>query len=103
MDAEDDVFSLGFATIVLFNRGAGKVKITPDGEIYLKSLGTSWAESIHSSKKVPSGPYIWHLSHIFKVWRLYPDHNDALIQPVIQNSSEVDRCVIELARYKVSI
>ena len=97
MEAEDDVFSLGFATVILFNCGAGKVKITPDGKMYLKSLGTSWFESIHSTTKVPSGPYIWHLGKIFKVWRLHPDNNDAFIQTVIQNSSEVDRCVIELA------
>jgi hypothetical protein len=67
MDSEDDVFSLGFTTIILFNCRAGKVKITPDGEMYLKSLGTSWFDSIHSTAKLPSGPYIWHSGHIFKV------------------------------------
>ncbi|CAG8953378.1 hypothetical protein HYFRA_00010125 [Hymenoscyphus fraxineus] len=92
MDAEDDVFNLGFATVILFNCDAGQLNITPDAETYLKSLGMSWFESVHFTTKVSSGPYIWHLGHIFKVWRLYTDPNGAFIQPVIQSSTEIDRC-----------
>lgn len=81
--------------MILFNCGIGKVKVTPDGELYLNSIGTSWFESLQTTVKVPSGPYVWHLGHIFKVWRLYSDPNGAFIQPVIQNSTEIDRYVVE--------
>jgi hypothetical protein len=95
MDSKDDVFNLGFTPIILFNCGTGMVKVTLDGELYLNSIGTSWFESLQTTVKVPSGPYVWHLGHIFKVWRLHSDPNGAFIQSVIQNSTEVDRYVVE--------
>ncbi|KAH8598568.1 amidase signature domain-containing protein [Bisporella sp. PMI_857] len=68
-----------------------KLKITPDGELYLNSIGTLWFESLQPSVKIFSGPYIWHLGQIFKVWRLYSDTNGAFIQPVVQSWIEADR------------
>jgi hypothetical protein len=94
MVSKDDVFNLGFTSLILFNCGTGKIKVTSDAGLYLNSIGTSWFGSLHTAVKVPSGPYIWHLDHIFKVWRLYSDPNGAFIQPVIQSSTEVDRYVV---------
>ncbi len=95
MDSKDDVFNLGFISAILFNCGLGKVKVTPDGEMYLNSLGTLWFGSLQTTVKVFSGPYMWHLGNIFKVWKLYSDPNGAFIQPVIQSSNEPDRYVAE--------
>ncbi|PVH81941.1 amidase signature enzyme [Cadophora sp. DSE1049] len=77
--------------MILLSCARGKAKLSSSGELYLQSLGTSWFQSIHSTTRPPSGPYVWHAGNIFKVWRLYADPNGAFIQPVIQNSCEVDR------------
>ncbi|PVH74988.1 amidase signature enzyme [Cadophora sp. DSE1049] len=83
MDSNDDVFNLGFTTLVLFTSGEGSFDITPDGEQYLRSLGASWSTSLVSAGQIPSGPYIrtihmalWsHLQSVEVVcrpqWRLH--------------------------------
>ncbi|ESZ90529.1 amidase [Sclerotinia borealis F-4128] len=66
MDLKDDVFNLAFISIILFNSGTGKVEVTPDGPQYLKSIGMLWFDSLPTATVIPTGPYIWHLGHIFK-------------------------------------
>ncbi len=88
-------FNMGFVQIVLFTHGTGNVKVSPDGELYLKSIGALWFELLPATVRVHSGPYIWYFGHIYKVWRLYPDPNGAFVQPVILSSNNVDTYVVK--------
>lgn len=86
--SQDDVFRDDFLGGIAFIGVERKedLKIDPDAQIFLASLGVNWTDVISSTnpQAVPlPGPYLVSGRHLLEIRRLYDDTHEAFITSII--------------------